>query len=297
MAIVTRFPLDGHRVRLDPAATRAAWSSDAGLHIVDTLRVPGAIVEELAWSPDGAYVAAIAAGVEGPGGRRSVRWLPAYLGDPSGSAPGAAFAWEPAGVGLIVADPWAGRIRRHCTETGRVQDVCALEDDGDPLQAPALAVAPDGRRVAFTRMKGNAAEVRIAELPSGTASLVTELPSAATRARPFWTPDSRTLGLLLVDLEAGRSAIVREKEILHASELILDPRPPAWSPSGRRLAFMDVERPHHEFTKAGPPRLAVLENGVRRALTGPGEVKGDVRWLDETRLVVDGEGSAWVVGI
>lgn len=241
MPAVTRFPAEGRHVRLSPDAAKAAWTSDAGLHIGDALRAPGAVAEVLQWSPDGACVAASLAGSEGPGGRRTVRWIPDHVGDPSGSTPGASFAWEPKGVWLVVADPWGGAIRRHCTETDRAQDVCPLVDDGDPLQAPAFAVSPDGLRLAFTTLRAgeNRAELRLVDLPSGEPRTLTELPHASVKAVPFWTPDSGSLGLLLVDLELGASAILfvrgleGEGELLYASELLLPPRTPAWSPTGK----------------------------------------------------------------
>lgn len=305
MARVTRFPLDGRRVRLSPDASRAAWTSDEGLHVVDRLRVPGAVVEDLAWSPDGAFVAASLADVrQGPGGVRTVQRIPVHAGAEARSVPGAAFAWEPRGGGLVVADPWTGEIRRHGAASGLV---CAVRDDGDPLRAPALAVSPDGARLAFTTLQAgpDRAQVRVVDLPSGEPRVLTELPSAAVRAVPFWTPDGRSLGVLLADLEQGRSGLVLvrnlagEGELLYASELLLMPHRPSFSPSGGRLAFLDVERPHHPFTKAGPPRLALLDvaTQAKSFLTGPDAVAGDVRWLGEDRLVVDGEASAAVVAI
>ncbi len=308
MSTVTRFPVRGHRVRLSPDASKAAWTSDEGLHLVDRLRVPGAVVEDLAWSPDGAFVAVSLADLkQGPGGHRRVRWVPEYVGDESRSTPGASFAWEPRGVGLIVADPWTGEIRRHCTETGRSALVCAVRDDGDPLQAPVMAVSPDGARLAFTvlQVERNAGEVRVVDLPSGEPRLLTELPKASIRGVPFWTPDARSLGFLVSDLELGTSGLLLvrglegEGELLYASELLLMPHRPAFSPSGARVAFLDVERPHHEFTKAGPPRLAVLDVATRakRFVTAPDEAAGDVRWLSEERLVVDGGASASVVAV
>jgi dipeptidyl aminopeptidase/acylaminoacyl peptidase len=306
MPRVTRFPVDARRVRLSPDASRAAWTSDEGLHLVDRLRVPGAVVEDLAWSPDGAFVAAsLADATQGPGGERTVRWLPVGDGEDPRPVPGASFAWEPRGAGLIVADPWTGEIRRHGAATGRPGLVCAVRDDGDPLRAPALTVSPDGARLAFTTLDvgRDRAEVRVVDLPSGEPRVLTALPKASIRAVPFWTPDARSLGLLVADLELGTSglALVRglegEGELLYASGLILPPHRPAFSPSGRQVAFLDVERPHHEFTKAGPPRLALLDvaGRAKRFLTSPDEAAGDVRWLSEERLVVDGEASASVV--
>lgn len=303
MPTVTRFPVDGRHVRLSPDAAKAAWTSDRGLHLVDTLRAPDAVVEDLAWSPDGAYVAASTADPGMKGGHRRIRWIPSYVGDPSGSTSGASFAWEPKGVWLVVADPWSGEIRRHNTEVDKQQVVCVLRDQGDPLQAPALAVAPDGRRLAFSAMLEDHAELRVVDLPTGEPRLLTELPRPSIRAIPFWSPDSRSLGVLVVDLEDGTSGllVVRDLagggELLHSSALILPPRRPAFSPSGKRIAFLDVEKPHHEFTKAGPPQLALLEEGRLRRVTKPGEVSGDLRFLDEDRLVVDGEGAAFVVSL
>ena len=303
MVRVTRFPLDAHHVRLSPDATKAAWTSDLGLHIVDSLRAPEAVVEDLAWSPDGAFVAASTADMGLKGGHRQVRWLPAYIGDPSGSTSGASFAWEPKGVWLVVADPWSGEIRRHNTEVEKQQIVCAVRDQGDPLRAPSLAVSPDGRRLAFSAMLEDHAELRVVDLPSGEPRLVTELPRTSIHGIPFWTPDSRSLGVLVVDLEAGSSGLILvrdlqgEGEILHSSELILPLRRPAFSPSGKTLAFLDVEKPDHEFTKSGPPSLALLEGGRLRRITKPGELSGDLRFLDEERLVADGDGAAFVVSV
>ena len=301
MPTVTRFPVDGHHVRLSPDATKAAWTSDLGLHIVDSLRAPEAVVEDLAWSPDGSCVAASTAEPGIPGGHRRVRWLPAYVGDPSGATAGASFAWEPKGVWLVVADPWSGEIRRHNTEVEKQQVVCAVRDQGDPLRAPALDVSPDGARLAYSALLEDRAELRIVDLPSGESRLLTELPKPSIRAVPFWSPDSRSLGVLVVDLETGTSGIVvvrdlrGEGELLYSSALILPPRRPAFSPSGKTIAFLDVEKPDHEFTKSGRPSLALLEGASCRRITKPGELSGDLRFLDEGRLVVDGDASAFVV--
>jgi Tol biopolymer transport system component len=89
-----------------------------------------------------------------------------------------------------------------------------------------LALAPDGRRVAFAASRGGEAELWLQDLSTGAARA---LPGTGLAALPFWSPDGRHIAffaagrLRAIDLEAGTVADLAEAPA---------PRGGAWSAAG-----------------------------------------------------------------
>jgi hypothetical protein len=162
------------------------------------------------------------------------------------------------------------------------------EDDGDPHFPPHVARTVDGRRVAFStrRVKEGVTRVWV-----GTKAL-TEIPGSAVHPCLFWSPDGRHLGMLVVHLEEERSALIVFRdlqgggEILHRHELLDGVEAPAWSPSGKSIAFLRTRNPRHEFTRAGDPELVLLdaETGAWHSVSKAGEATGPLIWAGERSL-------------
>ena len=170
-----------------------------------------------------------------------------------------------------------------------LQRIVRERDDHDPHFPPHIAHGP---RNAFTcrSVARNVTEVWVDD------AMLTEIPGSAVHPAPFWSPDGKTLGLHVVHLEQGKSAILVVQdlegggEILYQSDLVDLPGPAAWSPSGRSIAFFRTKTPKHEFTKSGEPQLVMLDvkTGELWPLSQPGEITGRPRFVDGRRLAVDG---------
>lgn len=273
----------------------------------------GWVAEELSFSPDGAHVAYVKGGGPPPGGGRGVGWASTTSPGELGHVPAASFAWTPKGQALVVADLERERVLRFAMSGGPPQELAPIHDDGDPMFPPRIAVSPDGLRVAFTsrRVDDDVTEVFVTtrESTGPKTTLLTEIPGVGVHVRPFWSPKGHTLAMLVVHLGQSKSAIIAvpklegEGVVLYENELIDLAEPPAWSPSGRSIAFFHVEAPRHEFTKSGPARLVLLdvsagaegEPAPRAALTAPDELVGVPHFLDDNRLAIDAGGAAHVL--
>ncbi len=188
--------------------------------------------------------------------------------------------------------PWAGLAPLPPRLPETLRDFARRHDDGDPQFEPHVAPSPEGSRWAFTTRS----------VEKGVTSvwvdgdLLTEIPGTAVHPCPFWSPHGRTLGLHVVHLEQGRSAVVLlpdlkgEGEILYQNELLEAAEAGAWSPSGRSIAIMRAREPRHEFTRAGEPEVAILDaaSGEFFPLCEPGEARGRPHWVDQRTLEVGG---------
>jgi Tol biopolymer transport system component len=299
--------------RLSPSGRRVAFARDdyvmSGIWVGDVGDSLGARrvvalsphrVESLAFSPDGAHVAYRV----GPllGGNPTIGW--ASLAEGGGEVRrvlGASCAWTPGGKALIVADPRRRGVFRQALD-GDVERVLGeLYDDMDPGFPSRIAVSPDGQRIVYTagRIADGVSEVWVAtrdgDTGAVTTELVTEVPGANVHILPFWSPKGASLGLFCVHEEQDKSAIIvlpkleGEGEVLYESSLVDPPIVPAWTPSGRYIAFFRREKPGDEQGE-GPSRLVLLD--VRRetflSLSEPDEVSGTPSFQDERTLAVDG---------
>jgi hypothetical protein len=277
-------PPDAFRVRLGPEGA-VAWTSLQGLHVDGALRARD-VAAEFAWAPRGRRLAAILTGGPPPGTDLGLELFPGRVEN------AAAFAWS--GESLIVADLAARRLVRVApSDLAREALGAELDDAGDPHFRPRIAAAPDGRRVAYTCRPGGKGELRVADLQAGTWRTLSELPPEVAWAIPFWSPDSRRLGVFMADPVRGITGLIAVgvpdggDEILWQSDLVAPCAEPLWAES---VLFFRTDRPDHPYTRTGPARLCALDPASGRVtdLTDAGEPAGDLRREGEDTLVVDG---------
>ncbi len=300
-------------VRVGPRGDRVAFVSprgpDAGVYTWDAaggarriVPLEGFGVEDLAWSPDGQHIAYLRGGGP-PGSLGEVGWASSLAAGELGRTAAASFAWTPRGNALIVADPHDRALVRKPTSGEEKQKLADLPDDFDPQNAPKIALSYDGSIIAFTcrRVADEISEVFLVERTASGVDrrLLTQIPGASVIVRPLWAPRTPTIALYIVHLEQEKSAIVAvpslegEGIVLYESDFIEPAERPAWSPTGRTIAFFGVEKARHEFTRTGPPRLFLLteiasERPTLLPVTAPDELSGGLSFLDERRIAVDG---------
>lgn len=302
------------RVRVAPDGRRLAFARHdgdaAGVYVDDPAVQTGPMrlvaaegwrVEDLVWSPDGSHLAYLVGGGPPPGGARAVGWVKAFVPGEIGRIRGSALAWSAKSSGVLVADlERQAIVAQSLDPASPPSEVASIDDDGDPHFPPHIAPSPDGSKIVFTcrRVADSVAEVWLvtqgADRPA--PSLLTQIPGEAVHVLPFWSPRGVTLGLFMVHLGQSKSGLVvvprleGEGELLYDNPLLDDPETPAWSPGSRWIALFHTPEPEHEFTKSGPSRLVLLDTETHDlvGLTGPNEVRGTPRFIDEKTLVVDG---------
>ena len=165
-------------------------------------------------------------------------------------------------------------------------------------------MASDGQHIAVScrRAHQQVTEIWVFKRETGTivGKLVTQIPGAAVRAQPFWSPKGKTLGLSVVHLAQEQSAIIAVRhlkgdgEILHHHELLDAPLRPAWAPGGRWIAYFIGEARAPLPGAFGPQRLALLDVHHRTVhpLLEPGVAGGAPHFVGPRRLAIDGGSSA-----
>jgi hypothetical protein len=127
-------------------------------------------------------------------------------------------------------------------------------------------------------------------------SLLTDVPGVDAFVCPFWSTKGRTVALMITHRERRRSGIVAfrdaagEGEILYESDQVDPPEPPAWTPSGSRIAFVR-EAP------AGGRELVLLDCKTRglEVLLRLRDPVGSPRFLRPDLLALDGDREALLV--
>jgi hypothetical protein len=171
---------------------------------------------------------------------------------------------------------------------------------------PVISVSPDQRRFALvTRRAADAAtHVDLAHHDGREwrATPITQVPGIHLSILPFWTADSQACGLYVIDPEQHHTAIIAIPEaegsgdILYTSDAVDAVITPAVHPEGRLIAFV---RAH---ARADAPSLnenrLVLLDPVEHAvapITVDAEITGELRWLDDQTLLVEGGAAVWTV--
>ncbi len=296
-------------VRKGPDAGLYVWSAASGGKKIVALDSSSTNfkIEDVAWSPDGNHLAYLRGGAA-PGDWGEVGWASSLAAGELGRTPAVSFAWTPKGNALIVVDPYEKAVFRRALAGTEKQKLGDLPDDYDPQNPPKIALSFDGSLIAVTcrRVADEVSEVWIFERkPEGgvEARMLTAIPGAGVVVHPLWAPRTPTIALYMVHLEQEKSAFVAvprlegEGVVLYEADFIDPAERPAWSPTGRTIAFFGVESARHEGTKTGPPRLMLLTEIASdrpRAVpvTQPDEMVGGVSFLDERRIAVDGGDTA-----
>ncbi|MEZ4293739.1 MAG: hypothetical protein R3B70_02095 [Polyangiaceae bacterium] len=306
-------------VRVSPRGDRIAFVApqgpEAGLYVFDPTTGTRQIVpledfaiEDLAWSPDAQHLAYLRGGGP-PGSHGHVGWSSSLAPGELGRTSAQSFAWTPKSNALIVADPIEKAVFR-APLTGDRQKLLDLPDDFDPQNAPKLSLSHDGTFIAATarRSSDDLSEVWIIERVAGgiESRILTQIPGSSLIVHPIWAPRTPTIALYMVHLEQEKTAIVAvprlegEGIVLYESDFIDPGLRPAWSPTGRTIAFFGVEKAQNEFTKTGPARLFFLTDIAKDRpellpVTEPGDLAGPLTFLDERRIAIDGGSLAHIL--
>ena len=317
--------------RLSQDGTRVAFVADDGAEPAlcvwtvgtDTtrkiVRVRDRVVDELRWSPNGTHLAYVAGSALPTGVERSVAWASTVLtGAPPSSSrgrvDGAAFAWVPSSgrpadssaqarpPSLIVADLRRRAIMHVNLQTGAKLHLGSINDDGNVLRPPTIALPQNGKHIAFTCQQQPLARAEVWLLSRGEdetePKLLTQIPGTDVRVRPLWSPKGRTLALNVVHPPLRRSALIAvvhlkgDGVILHSHELCDSEQTPAWSPSGRYIAMFVATAAGSQDEPIGAQQLALLDTKTRTMTAVEGVYpQGRLHFIDGHGLAIDG-GSA-----
>lgn len=317
-----------NRISISPDETRIAYFAKmaAGSGLPDAIVIEpikrggpeshkcdlaGGTVSDLRWSPDGTHLAwCLVDPRTEPCTPLGIGWEAVLPGDAGeredrGQTNGMCFAWMPSGNGLVVAS--SAFLRLVNIRTYAEEKIADLNDDGDPLFTPRIAVSCNGQHIAYTtrRTDENISRVWITTQTKERweCRLLTSIPGAFVFISPFWSPDCTTLGLHMVHPKMEKSSITifpglaGEGEIIYESPLLNPSHEPSWAPCGEGIIFFHTSQPHHKYTKAGPAQLALLSwsgdhpTGIH-LLTEPSDTQGSFRFIDNRQIVMDGVDTA-----
>lgn len=253
---------------------------------------------DILWSPSGRRLAYLTS--DGAGGR-GVGHCDASASGAAAVRTGVACAWLHDESGLVVFDARAGALVEIGAGSDRV--IAELEDDGDLLRPPIVVSDAIGAQHAVVchRRETEAAYVWLVDRASGAKRLVTDVPQdRAVKVAPAFSPDGRDLAVHIVLPRHKRSALIVFRDGVGGGDVVyvqdhLDvPELPAWSPSGKHLAFFATPRAALAVSGEGPAALALLDLDDKqlRLIGEPGAYAGRCRFLDASTLVVDGPDGA-----
>jgi len=245
----------------------------------------GRALSEPRLSPDGTTVAFLARDANGT---RLVA-VPAHGGaelvlttDPPPAFRGGVFDWAPDGRSIVFVTPW-GDLCRIPAAGGTAEAVVA--DAG----AAAVAVSPDGTRVAFAA--DDLARIKVVDLRTGAVTTVAE--DADFCLDPVWSPEGTRLAwhewdvpnmpwdesrIVVADLAAGTHTA-----IAFPGAAVQQPR---FSPDGTGLAFLCDESGWLTLWVADPDPRPLLDEPYEHGgpTFGPGQAT--YAWLPDGDMVV-----------
>ncbi len=245
---------------------------------------------ELTWSPEGAHVAYLSAIQD------YVAWIDTATPlTEQVRVYGTAFAWRSGDQGLYVACAPYADIAWHDVSTGERQPLAYYHTYLPEDFRARVLLSPLGNHLAFTteEVRDDASWVYVFNLETEELRVVTRIPGAKAHVLPCWAPDGDSLGVYVVHGPCNRTGLLVHKlsdeteELFYRSEGAGGAFTPAWSPDGRSIAFF------------GDNTLLLLDVETRslHRLCEPGLVLGDLHFIDENHLAVDGGGVARVVAL
>lgn len=224
---------------------------------VERVRVPGAAIYALQYSPDTSRIAAVALSSLS----RPVRRL-YTMNTPGADSTGRGLRLlaEGAIVGPISWSPDGKRIAYTRTVRGRygsfvndlfVVDVASVDRQRLTRDRRAISPswAPDGRRLAFVGVDGPTANVFILDTASGDEEPLTAFTGDVQITRATWSPDGERIAFALFDPDGRRQiatvdvasgAVTRLPTDMTTPLDERDDRDPVWNARGDSLAFTSL---------------------------------------------------------
>ena len=290
--------------KADPPGLFIASVADADLSPKRLWSAENEHLSDLAWSPDGKFLAFTLSSGPPPG--EPCIGVVKLSSQALSRLPGHAFAWAGNGATLIIADPPSARLYLRDLDLDVEHRISDIADDGDPHAQPVISVSPDQRRFALVtrRVFDDATAVHLAQHDGRQwrNEPLTQIPGTSLRILPFWSPDSEALALYVIDLANHHTTIIaaphREGagDILYSSDSVDGLITPAAHPDGRLIAFVRAH-PVRGTSTLKENRLVLLDP-VEHAvapLTPDNQMLGNLRWLDSQTLLVEGGAAVWTI--
>ncbi|MEL6615127.1 MAG: DPP IV N-terminal domain-containing protein, partial [Bacteroidota bacterium] len=257
---------------------------------VERVRVPGAAIYALQYSPDTTRIAAVALSSLS----RPVRRL-YTMNNPGANSSGRALRLLAEGsiVGPISWSPDGKRIAYTRTVRGRngsfvndlfVVDVASVDRQRLTRDRRAISPswAPDGRRLAFVGVDGPTANVYVLDVASGEETQVTTFTGDVQITKAVWSPDGETVAFALFDAAGNRQigtvdvasgAVTRLTTDTTTPLDERDDRGPVWNARGDSLAFTSLrDRIGNAFVAPLAPGTGAAPSAQRM---GEGAIRGE----------------------
>jgi Tol biopolymer transport system component len=203
-----------------------------------------------------------------------------------GRVEGTVFAWRSGDRGLYVGYGPYAEIAWRDVATGERRPLVYYHTYLPRDFRARIILSPLGNRLVFTtrEVRDDASWVYVFDLETEDLRVVTRIPGAKAHVLPCWAHDGDTLGLYVVHGPCEKTGLLMHRlsdgaeELLYGSEGVGGAFSPAWSPGGRSIAFF------------GGNALWLLDVETRalQRLCKPGLVSGDLHFIDENHLAVDG---------